>query len=332
MRYLGSKTSLLEDIAHLLDDFGTDAVFCDPFGGIGTVGSYMKKKGFVVNTGDILYFAHCFQVAMIENNGEIDFRRLKEEIGVDEVAQVEDYLNQLAPKDGWLVEEYADKRKYFTEDNAKYIQACMDCIWNWKKENILCQKEYEILIASLIQSFDKVANTAGTYYAYLKEYYRKAKRPFSFQLIPPINSEKKCISYQMDAGELVKMCRYNILYLDPPYNERNYGRYYHLPENIARGVVPQPNGKSGVYAANPISSQYNKKSEATDAFRNLIKNADAECIIFHYTDLGMIGMDDAREILEEKGRLDEFYFDSKGYNTVSNAQKCRHHIIRVRKC
>ncbi len=329
MRYLGSKTLLLGEIGNIVEEYKKEGVFCDPFGGIGTVGNFMKKKGFEVIAGDILYFAHCFQLATIENNGEIDYKKVKETLSVKTNNEIEYYLNTLSRRDGWLVEEYARKRKFFTEENAKRIQACIDCIQTWRCQNLLQDKEYKVIIASLIQSFDKVANTAGTYYAFLKEFYRKAKNSFSFKLIQPYESKKECHSYLIDAERLVKRNNCDILYLDPPYNERNYGRYYHLPENIAKGIKPIPIGKSGVYVENLIDSPYNKKAEATENFQMLIDNTSAKCIIFHYTDNGIIKINDAREIMGAKGKVDEFYFDCKGYNTVSNKEKCRHHILRV---
>ncbi|MBO4999017.1 MAG: DNA adenine methylase [Lachnospira sp.] len=77
MRYLGSKTLLLGEIEKIIKEYNGSGVFCDPFGGIGTVGNYMKKIGFSVITGDILNFAHCFKVALIENNGDECFFKLK---------------------------------------------------------------------------------------------------------------------------------------------------------------------------------------------------------------------------------------------------------------
>lgn len=329
MRYLGSKTLLLDDIANIVQDYTKEGTFCDPFGGIGTVGKFMKEKGYQVITGDILYFAHCFQISLIENNEDVALDGLKNKFFGTNDIDVEQYLNSLAFKDGWLVEEYARKRKFFTEENAMKIQACIDCIYQWKENDMLNGNEYEILIASLIQSFDKVANTAGTYYAYLKKIYRKAKNIFYYELLKPIKSEKKCKAYLEDANQLVKKHECDVLYLDPPYNERNYERYYHLPENVANATIPVPYGKSGVYATGNGSSLYNKKLQATIAFDNLIDNSRAGCIIFHYTDIGLININDARDILRKKGNVQEFYFDCKGYSTVSNAEKCKHHILKV---
>lgn len=80
MRYLGSKTLLLENIAYLIENYH-QSTFCDPFGGIGTVGSYMKTKGYKVLSGDLLNFAHCFQVALIELNEMPQFKNVAIEIG-----------------------------------------------------------------------------------------------------------------------------------------------------------------------------------------------------------------------------------------------------------
>ncbi|MBO4999016.1 MAG: HAD hydrolase family protein [Lachnospira sp.] len=98
-------------------------------------------------------------------------------------SDLEKYLSQIINYEGWMISEYSRKRQFFTYENACHIQGCIDNIKQWEKEGVLTDKENAILIASLIQSFDNVANTAGTYYAYLKEYYRKAKRPFKFKLL-----------------------------------------------------------------------------------------------------------------------------------------------------
>lgn len=186
-----------------------------------------------------------------------------------------------------------------------------------------------MMIASLIHCMDKVANTAGTYYAYLKHYYRKALGKFQYQLLKPVSGTDKSSALLMDAGQLVQENPCDILYLDPPYNARNYGRYYHLPQNIATQQIPKPAGKSGMDASQSKVSDYNQKEKAVDSFKQLIANARAGCIIFHYTDKGLIDMEDAREILRDKGNLEEFYFDCKGYHTTNRLNPSQHHVIKV---
>ena len=324
MRYLGSKTTLLGHIYSMVSEVCPTGVFCDPFGGIGTVGSFIKAKGYSVITGDILLFAHYYQKALLENTKET-IESIQSKLGPD----IEGYMNNLDVTDGWLVQEYAINRKYFTINNARKIQACVDRIALLKEKKIICELEYAVMISSLINSMDKVANTAGTYYAYLKDYYRKAQKPFCYRLLLPIDGSTECLSFQVDANLLVKSIECDILYLDPPYNERNYQRYYHLPETIASGVVPIPQGKSGVYVANEVTSAYNRKRDAENAFFELIKNAYAKYIIFHYTDNGLIDIQKARSILETKGKVEEYIVDCKGYNTNQRINNDRHHIFRV---
>lgn len=327
MRYLGSKTMLLEQIKELVKEH-QGGIFCDPFGGIGTVGAFMKRNGYQVITGDLLTFAHYFQCALIAFEGKMEFKQLRQQLSLSSLEELETYLSSITVQNGWLITEYAIKRQFFTIDNACHVQACIDYINMWFYKNIIDEKERIVLLVSLINSFDKIANTAGTYYAFLKQFDRKAVKPFKFSLIYPIEG-KVGYSYQMDANSLVKQTDCDILYLDPPYNNRDYARYYHLPETISNGIIPVPKGKSGVFRSNQSKSVYNG-AQATEAFKDLINNATAQCIVFHYTDQGLISMNDAMEILQKKGtKFEEYYFDYKGYTTSKESKKCSHHIMKV---
>lgn len=327
MRYLGSKTMLLGHIEQLTNEY-KKGIFCDPFGGIGTVGAFMKRKGFQVITGDILNFAHYFQCVLIVFDDKNNFFHLMQYLHLRSLDELEAYLSNITQSDGWLIQEYALERQFFSTDNASHIQACIECIEKWYTESLINEKERIILLASLIDSFDKIANTAGTYYAYLKNLYRKAKKPFRFSLLHPIEGPVG-FAYKMDANDLVRQKKCDILYLDPPYNSRNYARYYHLPENVSMGIVPKPKGKSGVSQFQQKNSAYNGR-KATEAFKELIQSADAKCIIFHYTDSGLIDMDEAKTALQKKGsRFEEYYFDCRKYTTIKATMNCKHHIMKV---
>lgn len=329
MRYLGSKTSLLKNIYSIISRYKISGSFCDPFGGIGTVGSYMKGKGYSVYSGDLLKFAHCFQIARIQNDSLPDFFKLKQLLSINTIQELEGYMSNLFADRGWFVKEYSIERRFFTISNASIIQACIDKIWNWQKLNIINENEYSILIASLINSMDRVANTAGTYYAYLKTWYRKALNRFEFKMLEPINGKQKCHSFLMDAISMVNTVTSDILYLDPPYNERSYGSYYHLPETIARGIIPKPRGKSGVYSFPDTKSNFNNRTKALNELEQIVNDSNSECIIFHYTDNGLIPYDNILDVLSHKGSVEEYFFDSKGYCTNTYTPKTQHHIYRV---
>lgn len=327
MRYLGSKTLLLEQINHLVGPQPPGTVFCDPFGGIGTVGSYMKKRGFQVISGDVLLFPHYFQKSLIQMDAPPLFTRLREETG----GEVERFLDQLSVNQGWLIEAYCEERSFFTINNAQRIQGCVDAIWKWRADQRINDDEYAFLVASLVQSMDRVANTAGTYYAYLKQFCRKALQEFHFHFLRPFQGRYPCHCFLEDANTLVKSHQCQILYLDPPYNTRDYSKYYHLPETIARGNVPVPRGKSGVPVRQDVRSAYIRRTEVENAFRELLSSSNCQMLLFHYTDSGLLGEQFIREILSEVGTLEEYYFDCKGYRTSKSctSRSSQHHVYKV---
>jgi adenine-specific DNA-methyltransferase len=327
LRYLGSKTSLLDDIFRLTNEVVSNGVLCDPFGGIGTVGNYFKQKGYQIITGDILTFAHCFQVARVVNDDFPDFMLFKKKMGIVDIAG---FFNTLEPTTGWIVREYSEKRQYFSEINSGRIQSCVDMIWKLYEDKILLHEEYAYLIASLINSMDQVANTAGTYYAYLKKFNRKSNKNFIYKLITPSTGSQGCISQRVDAIDLVKNHKYDVLYLDPPYNERNYQRYYHLPENIATRTIPESNKTiSGVYVEKAIKSDFNNKNRAYNSFCEILNNSRFKCLIFHYTDDGIIPVNLIRNTLSKYGTVEEFNLNCRAYTTKQNVKEVNHHIYRV---
>ena len=102
-----------------------------------------------------------------------------------------------------------------------------------------------------------------------------------------------------------------------------------MPETIANGKVPKPKGKSGVFSDGRTRSLYTIKSQAEAAFCDLVHNSKSKYILFHYTDEGLIPIEGARNILQNIGRTEEYYFNCKGYHTTTDDRKSKHHIFKV---
>lgn len=168
LRYLGSKTSTTEQVYQRITGLIPRGSFCDPFGGVGIVGAFFKRRGFSVWSGDILRNAHYFQVARIQRNRRPSFRLLRKSLRLDSTAEVVQMLNEAHQKDGWFEREYSRKRQFFIAENAQRIAGCRLMIRSWTRDELVSEQEKAVLLASLVNSMDKVANTAGTYYAYLK--------------------------------------------------------------------------------------------------------------------------------------------------------------------
>jgi adenine-specific DNA-methyltransferase len=330
MRYFGSKSSTIKKVYQLVAKRMPSGSFCDPFGGIGIVGAFFKKKGYTIWCGDILTSAHYFQIARVERSRHPSFRKLRKAFNLVSSDDIIQHLNAEQGKFGWFVREYSDRRKFFTRPNALRINACRLRINKWWKDGLLSTSEYAVLLASLINSMDKVANTAGTYYAYLKKWYRKALLPFRFELIPPTSGSPECRSFLEEAKDLVSRSKFDVLYLDPPYNQRSYSRYYHLPETIARAEAPQVFGKAGIPSSDRPSSSFNKPMMAKRALEELLSNARFRLLVFHYSDDGLISSEDIRTMLNKYGQPNEYVLDSVGYTTKKTVRNIKHRLFVVR--
>lgn len=327
MRYLGSKAGALPSIEKLIPPPASGATFADPFGGIGIVGAHARTLGYQVHAGDILRCANAFQTAKLRFTQPPLPTALRAHLGIETVEDLLQYLNTLRPISSWVVREFSENRQYFTRENATKIDAVRRELWRLKREGVLEGPEHKYYLASFISSTDAVANTAGTYYAHLKSWDRKAQRPFIFR---PLNlpSGPKGHAHLVDAGELVSKRFYDVLYLDPPYNQRDYAGYYHLPETFATGRRPRPSGKSGVdKAARPVSKFVRPRS-AAKSISELLHLARFRRLIFHYSDNGLITPEQIRTALNDHGEVAEHVIDATGYSS-SGSRSTMHRIYVV---
>jgi adenine-specific DNA-methyltransferase len=327
VRYLGSKTSIAGELVDLISP-GVGATFCDPFGGIATVSAVAKRRGCEVVTGDILSCPYSFQIARIAYSRRPSFRRLRRLHQLDGSGAIAEHLNRQRAATGWLIDEFSVKRHFFTRSNAEAIEGVRREIGRWLGEDALTSGERAYLVASLVNSMDRVANTAGTYYAYLKGLSRKATRPFRLELLTPVTGLSTCRAYLVPAAELVESQEWDVLYLDPPYNERNYAGYYHLPETVSRMETPPCYGSSGSPAgAKRPRSDFNRPSAAVGALENVLNGAKARKVVFHYSADGLIPLGSARDLLSQFGSVEEHVLTALGYTTQPHARQSQHVVL-----
>jgi adenine-specific DNA-methyltransferase len=329
MRYFGSKTSTLHAVGELICARLSSGSFCDPFGGTGIVGSFFKARGFQVWSGDVLLFAHYFQVARIQLNALPKFPFLCKTMDSDSDRRVVDILNTIPQADGWFTREYARQRMFFTPMNASRIESCWIQIEEWADRRLIDDDEHKLLLASLINSMDAVANTAGTYYAYLKNYHRKSRVPFRFKLLRPTCGIRACYSIYGDAHNLVSSQAFDVLYLDPPYNRRSYAHYYHLPETVAQGSPVPVHGKSGIPNKVGPSSAFNRYSEVSKALKALLDASRFRLLAFHYSDAALLPPKEVHNLLSSYGRVEKFTLRGKGYTTVPAHRTTDHALYLV---
>ncbi len=122
-----------------------------------------------------------------------------------------------------------ERRKFFTAANAARIDACRKRIQTWRRSGKLRgEAEHAFLLASLMRSCARVANTTGTYTAFMRDFLQRAVRPL--RILPAHTECGKAAGrhavLQGDAADAARARAFDVVYLDPPFNARHYASYY----------------------------------------------------------------------------------------------------------
>lgn len=265
-RFLGNKYKLLGFIDDILKEKARGFTsLCDIFAGTGTVGGYFNTKEVKIISNDILASSY-YPLRTFLGAAQIDTDALEEKIHA---------LNGLrTSRDNYFSTHYGNT--YFTLENARKIGGIREEI-----ETIAdSEEERAALIATLLYAVDKVANTVGHYDAYRKQLDMvQPLRLLMPDLHPTRNNGNEV--YQEDANQLIRRIDVDVLYIDPPYNSRQYSDAYHLLENLATWEKPEVYGVAKKMDRAHLKSDYCLKS-APLAFADLIENTRAKHILVSY--------------------------------------------------
>lgn len=290
MRYIGSKKLLLSEIKKMVDKHvnGSEEIFLDLFAGTNSVANYFKQF-YTVYSNDLLFFSYVNAKATIENNSKPSFSKLI----LTGIQSPMNYLQNLKPKNdiqGYYETAYSPSgnANYLTVKNAKRVDIIRTQIDDWKNQGLILDYEYYYLLSSLIESLPFISNTTGTYGAFLKHWDKRALNDLELQDFTIFDNKKKNRAFNEDANSLVKRLKADIVYIDTPYNSRQYASNYHLLENVARNNHPALKGVTKMFDWKNLKSNYANKSKALDTMEDLINNIDATHIILSYNNEGII--------------------------------------------
>ncbi len=311
MRYIGSKANLLSAIEKCINtNIQTkQKTFCDIFSGTGVVARYFKPQ-YKIISNDSLYFSYVIQKAFVENNFSPTFDILKSTVENPFYYFESTDSNAIPLENNFVEENYSlagnAGRMYFTSENARRIDFIRTTIEHWKNENKISENEYYYLLASLIEAVPSVSNTTGTYGAYLKNWDKRAFKKLELSQFEILNNNQKNEAYNEDAFILEKHISGDILYIDPPYNSRQYAPNYHVLETVARYDNPKLSGVTGMRPYQNQKSPFCSKHEVQDAFEELIKKADFSHIILSYSSSGLMKEEFIEKILKDNGIASSF--------------------------
>jgi len=296
MNYIGSKHKLSSFISETVSEVvGTDLsqkVFCDLFAGTGIVGRNFKTNVKQVIANDVEFYSYVLNRNYIGNHQAIPSEEFIEK------------LNTLEPKKGFVFQHYSENgkagRNYFTSQNGQKIDAVRIQIEAWKNASVLNEDQYFFLLASLLESADKVANTASVYGAYLKKIKTSAAKTLVLKSALFQETKNTHHVFQQDSNVLIKSIEGDILYLDPPYNARQYGANYHLLNTIAKYDTFVPKGVTGL--RDYYKSDYCKKGEVLNSFTELLKNAQFKYIFLSYNNEGLMSEEIVKKTMKQFGK------------------------------
>ena len=319
--YLGNKRALLPFLSELLGPLavrnGARApVFLDPFAGSGSVARLARSLGYEVHANDwetYAWVANRAYLSLTPAGAEALFVRdgglaaVLAELNSLKVPREEFIARHYAPRDTRRP-DLARERLFYTRENALFLDAVREAIEDRWPEG----SQAKILLLALLAYEASVhSNTSGVFKAFHKGFGGHSGDALGRILAPmeleypalwdsPEHAEVGCI----DALEFVRGRSAEVCYLDPPYNQHQYGSNYHLLNTVVRGDRPEATRKSGIRADwLATRSLFCSKATAPGALEALLDAIDARTLVVSYNTEGVIPFEVLHQLLESRGRV-----------------------------
>lgn len=314
MKYLGSKTKLLGFIDSVVTECvskiskpSDEIVLCDLFSGSGKVANHFKDR-FKVVANDLEYYSYATLENLLNNDSST----------VEECQPILDYMNHnMAGEEGFIFQNYSEAggRTYFTNDNAQLIDAGISLVYGMYGRGELTDQQFYYCLCSVLEAADKVSNTTGLYTAYLKEFKASSLKPIHFKAFVLKDAVASNDVYMGDANDLITQVSGDILYLDPPYNQRQYSGDYHLLNTIAQNDKPEIAGITGKRVGR-VGSPWSSKKLVEDEFRKLVESANFEFLVMSYSNESLMPPDLVADVMSASGKYSVHEMEHKRFSSI----------------
>jgi len=287
--YIGSKYKLkewiFEEIHKRTDSSYTR--FADLFAGSCIMTHEALERKYTCFSNDLESYSY-----VIANGLKCNFTPAVKSI-------MDDLNNSDGKLQGFVTNTYSPKagRLFFTEENAMRIDYIRDAIEKLKPT--IGEYVYFFLLASLITSADAVKNTSVVYGAYLKKVKKTASAPLVLKPIHTRNSEVRLTASCNDATKLTITT--DVAYIDPPYNNRQYGANYFILNQI---IDPQTPGEGVTGLSEYNKSAFCYKKDVADSFCSLLENVKSRMFVISYNSESLIPKDEMITLLSKYGETE----------------------------
>lgn len=333
--YIGNKRSLLPFIGG-----GVEAVkkrlnkdkltFLDLFAGSGIVSRFMKMHGEKIVANDLEDYTSIVNVCYLANKSDVDFTALKKQL-----QQLEERINKDWRR-GFIAELYAPQddehiqdgeRVFFTRRNAEFIDTARQHI-----ADLPADMQFYFLAPLLVKA-SVHNNTGGVFKGFYKNRHgigafggeganalSRITRDIELHLPTLSDFECEVDVTQQDAVNLSRenKTEFDLVYLDPPYNQHPYGSNYFMLNLIARYERPHTISKVSGIPESWNRSDFNKPQSAKEALFSIIENLHSKFFLISYNSEGFIKKDEFVEGLQKKGKLTTLETEYNTYRASRN--------------
>ena len=335
--YIGNKRKLVPWIVEVIEEtIGSHSLrIFDGFAGSGVVSRALMPFCSELHTNDMEYYSYVLLRCFLETPS------LEQMVRIDKCFEEMDILCQNMGKNdvtGFISRLYspkntdnpaADERVFYTRENAliidtllKYISGVDTDLKNYLLGPLLIKASINVNTAGVFRGFykkDGIGHFGGTGENALE----RILAPI--QPVKPIWSKSACKSfcYNSDINNLILTFENNtfdLIYLDPPYNEHPYGSNYFMLNLIARGQEPTEYSKVSGIPKLWNKSAFNGRGSAYDTMLDLLRNClkKAKYTLISYNNEGLITDDNWTIIFVELGCSVKKY--EKEYDTYHGSR------------
>jgi adenine-specific DNA-methyltransferase len=287
IKYIGSKRVLVPSLVGLANLLPKVSTVLDLFSGTSRVGKALKEADYRVTANDHTAYAYKLAQCYVESD------KTKYEKKAGKLIQE---LNKLSGNPGYFTETFCTKSMFFQPKNGEKIDAIREYITNLFLDPIT----EAILLVSLMEAADRVDSTCGIQMAYLKAWASRSNKDLELRVPAMVSGPGK--AWCLDAVDAAGQGKFDLVYIDPPYNQHSYAGNYHIWESLVKWDKPEVYGKAMKRIdVKDYHSDFNSKRRILQAFQDVIDQVQANYIMVSFSNEGHLGKATIVPILENKG-------------------------------
>ena len=299
IKYIGSKRLLLPTIVSIVRALPNVRSVLDAFSGTARVGHALKAAGYEVTSNDHTTYAYRLAQCYVAAD--------RSQIAADAEKIIRE-LDALPGAPGYFTQTFCESSRYLQPHNGERVDAIRERIAELSLPPVL----EAVVLVSLMEAADRVDSTCGLQMAYLKQWSKRSHNRMMLRV--PDVLEGPGHALQAEAVEAAKTRAFDLVYLDPPYNQHRYLGNYHVWESLVRWDKPEVYGIAMKRIdCREYKSEFNSRKSIRDAFAALLRNVDARYVLVSFNNEGYLSQADLIELLSVRGEVAAMDVDFKRY-------------------